>query len=492
MPTYTDNHDLQIFASGEAPWEHGSDMQTIDGRLPIVDLDANKANYNPKNNALFFASDTGTFYRGDGTSWIATWSTAVDNDGVEVYADVSRLDFGNDLGVTDNGNGSVTVNSTASASSGGSHNWIDVTQSPYSADNTGTNDASAAIQQALNDAGAGAVFVPQGTYQIATEIKLNATNNGVSLVGEGYGSHLRGTGTNTNSLVIEASNNPLRNITVDNLRFSNADYSNVHAHWQSHDDSYGVALTNLWSHDSGRGVLLGTPNSYADGIRVWNCSHNGFSFTGSTDTQYGHSTKTWPTDIQRRWVNNIVAWNNDANGIDLSKQACLCTNFVSRQNASGMKFSNYTTGGSMLANGWLIENGGDGMRDTTGGTYGATISMDRVYSLRNGQDPLNQKADYGPGKGFDLRNARYQIGSIYAGGNADTGVHLDGCPAAIQSIVTENNGGAGVRGTAGNEVDIFHLAGSGNTDGLTAGTGFGDGGVWVCRSRDYAGAQHPG
>lgn len=45
----------------------------------------------------------------------------------------------------------------------------DVTQSPYSADNTGAIDATAAIQKALDDAGhagGGVVYLPAGTYKI--------------------------------------------------------------------------------------------------------------------------------------------------------------------------------------------------------------------------------------------------------------------------------------------------------------------------------------
>ncbi len=47
---------------------------------------------------------------------------------------------------------------------------IDVTQPPYNADNTGTGDVTAVIQQALNDAGTqggGVVYLPAGTYRIS-------------------------------------------------------------------------------------------------------------------------------------------------------------------------------------------------------------------------------------------------------------------------------------------------------------------------------------
>lgn len=48
-------------------------------------------------------------------------------------------------------------------------NMVDITKAPYNADNTGTSDATSAIQQALDDvgqAGGGVVYLPAGTYRI--------------------------------------------------------------------------------------------------------------------------------------------------------------------------------------------------------------------------------------------------------------------------------------------------------------------------------------
>ena len=46
-------------------------------------------------------------------------AVAVDDDGTEVVSSVSRLNFGTDLSVTDDGSGEVTINSTASGGGGG-------------------------------------------------------------------------------------------------------------------------------------------------------------------------------------------------------------------------------------------------------------------------------------------------------------------------------------------------------------------------------------
>ncbi len=67
----------------------------------------------------------------------------------------------------------------------------DVTQPPYNADSSGGDDATAAIQAAINDAGAaggGIVFLPEGTYTVApgaNSCSLRIRSNGVVLRGAG-------------------------------------------------------------------------------------------------------------------------------------------------------------------------------------------------------------------------------------------------------------------------------------------------------------------
>ena len=57
--------------------------------------------------------------------------------------------------------------------------WINVTQAPYNADNTGTNDATAAINKALSDAGKASlypngavVYLPVGTYLTSAPLSV--------------------------------------------------------------------------------------------------------------------------------------------------------------------------------------------------------------------------------------------------------------------------------------------------------------------------------
>lgn len=80
-------------------------------------------------------------------------------------------------------------------------NLIDVTQSPYNADKTGVNDASSAIQSAINAAGKNAVvYLPAGNYLIGSGLNLKSYMT------------LRGAGASTvlkmaNSSSISASGN---------------------------------------------------------------------------------------------------------------------------------------------------------------------------------------------------------------------------------------------------------------------------------------------
>lgn len=68
---------------------------------------------------------------------------------------------------------------------------IDVTQPPYSADNTGVQNVTAIIQTAIDDAivqGGGTVYLPSGTYRLTTNLKdycLRISESNVLLKGDG-------------------------------------------------------------------------------------------------------------------------------------------------------------------------------------------------------------------------------------------------------------------------------------------------------------------
>lgn len=83
MPSYTPNHEFQLFADDETPWEHRTDFQKLDTRTPIVDTAANRVNWVAKTDALYFAYDTNTIYRGNGSSWVSMGELGSEGGGTD-------------------------------------------------------------------------------------------------------------------------------------------------------------------------------------------------------------------------------------------------------------------------------------------------------------------------------------------------------------------------------------------------------------------------
>ena len=69
MSDKTPNHELNLYTEGDENWTHTPDMETIEERLVVRDLEENRDEYTPYADALFFARDSKTWYIGEGTSW---------------------------------------------------------------------------------------------------------------------------------------------------------------------------------------------------------------------------------------------------------------------------------------------------------------------------------------------------------------------------------------------------------------------------------------
>ena len=69
MADKTPNHELNVYEQGDDNWTHSPDMETIEERLVVRDLEENRGEYTPYLDAFFFARDSETWYIGDGTSW---------------------------------------------------------------------------------------------------------------------------------------------------------------------------------------------------------------------------------------------------------------------------------------------------------------------------------------------------------------------------------------------------------------------------------------
>lgn len=67
MPT--DNHSLDDnYADGDS-WDYNDEMATIEERLVVRDIESNRSDYTPHEDAIFIATDTGRVYDGTGSQW---------------------------------------------------------------------------------------------------------------------------------------------------------------------------------------------------------------------------------------------------------------------------------------------------------------------------------------------------------------------------------------------------------------------------------------
>src|SRR3990167_8677211 len=140
--------------------------------------------------------------------------------------------------------------------------FIDVTSSPYLADRTGVADAATAFNDALTAAAAsgGAVYVPQGTYNIASLVSVPA---GVTLQGTGRLSVLQSS--------IPAGTSELVRLTGDYAAICNLRLIGLG------QGALGDAV------DGSRGIWIGLSSSSAtrsDHCRVENCIITAFSGNG--------------------------------------------------------------------------------------------------------------------------------------------------------------------------------------------------------------------
>lgn len=89
----------------------------------------------------------------------------------------------------------------------------------YGADNTGSNDSAAAIQDAVTAAGyGGCVYLPKGTYKVNSTINLPAvagSQSGVTILGEGPSTAIKPGVTLTNVFYVTGTNTTFQNLTVD-------------------------------------------------------------------------------------------------------------------------------------------------------------------------------------------------------------------------------------------------------------------------------------
>jgi hypothetical protein len=117
----TPNHGYNVPNEGEKDWHKplNANFRQYDTDIEIRDTASNRGNYTPKQGAKFFATDTGTVYLGNGSSWQPVATTGTDPTFGDVQADrigVGRSPISNS-GLTarlDSGQGAAVDAVTAS------------------------------------------------------------------------------------------------------------------------------------------------------------------------------------------------------------------------------------------------------------------------------------------------------------------------------------------------------------------------------------------
>jgi hypothetical protein len=177
------------------------------------------------------------------------------------------------------------------------NNIIDVTQAPYNADKTGTNNATAAIQAAIDyvsGLGGGVVFLPAGTYNVqpngASTSALSVRRDGVVIRGAGV-SQTRILNTQTN----------MRSKSIISFEPS------TEADWYSPSATPVPFVKNVIEHDTT--VFVANASSFSIGDRVvlttdltdeWIAEHN----------MKGLWNSTMPGVAFSRTIKNINATTN--------------------------------------------------------------------------------------------------------------------------------------------------------------------------------------
>jgi len=151
----------------------------------------------------------------------------------------------------------------------------------------GTDDDTAAIQAALNFAGANkTIVVPLGTLKISSVIEIN--NSGVRIVGMGFGSEIRQTGESTGALSVFNLADGVNDVIISNLKISSTGAYGTPGRGLIMFNSSGGSsgnkrcfVTNCWLQSTGTSAIA------ASGLQDSVISDNIIDNNGGTTGEHG-------------------------------------------------------------------------------------------------------------------------------------------------------------------------------------------------------------
>ena len=371
--------------------------------------------------------------------------------------------------------------------------YINVTAAPYDADDTGVNDSTTAIQDAVNAASAAneGVYIPQGTYTLSNHINVN--NVTIEGAGQWYT-----TLTGSDVEFLGGINPASTNVNISNLAIFGevSTRNNGSSEYTGFDGGFSSSsISNVWIQNEKVGIWVDGPTTglTINSVRIQDTTADGINLDGLDGT------------ITSTTVENSFVRNTGDDGIALFSQNDADSNDTVTQN---------TVDSPGLANNIGIYGGGSGdqitnnlLQDTV--QYGGGIELSQNYGsiafsgtltisgnelVRTGQfDPW---LDYGEGA----------IWFFPSGGNMSSTINITGNtildspyeafqfensakgtgPAALAQPNTGNTvTGVSITNNAVTNVGTFvfqdQAPGSATVSGTTA-TGVGDAGILTCGS----------
>src|SRR5713101_3786568 len=162
---------------------------------------------------------------------------------------------------------------------------IDVTQSPYNADNTGGRDSTTALQNAINAASTSSshptVFLPAGTYTISSPLMLGTGNVTIEGAGQWYtvltGSHVEFAG----SIAPASTNVNISNLAIfGNVAVRNDGDGSVNGFNGGFSNS---TISNIWIQNTKVGGWIVGPatNLTFDHMRIMDLKADGINFNAA-------------------------------------------------------------------------------------------------------------------------------------------------------------------------------------------------------------------
>lgn len=239
----------------------------------------------------------------------------------------------------------------------------------------GSTDDSGAIMEALRKSASsgGAAYLPAGQY--SGEIRIDSSMNGGTLVGDGYGTEITGSG----DIIYLGDSAAYEDIKIVNLRLTGGGGSGIDTTNGGNDQRNSILIENIWA-----------DNNQSTGIR---CDYSGTvirhcSTWSNSEFQGVAGWNVPPNDRPRNRMERCLAWDNGGVGIDPSEGSWIVDGCMSIGNTEGgAKIGPEDRYGSQnpqttVRNTVLMDNPDHGFRNT-GDRYEGPIKIDNVLSMNN-------------------------------------------------------------------------------------------------------------